>query len=312
MQLIWVSGPTAQVITWSITRRKVLVALGVMAGFLVLLGGLFQLVGLRVAVEHVPSLAYRMGGIASLQEQQRVEAHYGAQLGQLQQQLSQTVGRLQELEAGRQAFFSRIGLGALPPDDAASQGHRAGRGGPFKAVPVWAAVAAPLPERMDEASSILQEVLRSIEQTHSAWAAQQRKLEALPLALPLQSEFSLTSNFGVRSDPMTHVPSMHEGIDFVAPVGTPVVASAPGQVVQARYNGAYGNMVEVAHAEGFVTRYAHLKAIDVALGQSVGAGERLGRLGNTGRSTGPHLHYEVIFRGQAMHPVKAMQKWSRS
>ena len=311
MQLIWVSGPTAQVVTWSITRRKVLVALGLMAGFFVLLGGLFQLVGLRVAIEHAPSLAFRMGGIASLQEQQRVEAHYGAQLGQLQQQLAQTVRRLQELEAGRQAFFSRIGLGALTPDTV-SQSKRDGRGGPFKAVTAWTDSAAPLPERMDEASLMLQDVHRLIEQTHKAWATQQRKLEALPLALPLQSEFLLTSTFGVRSDPMTHGPSMHEGIDFVAPVGTPVVAAAAGQVVQARYNGAYGNMVEVAHAEGFVTRYAHLKTIDVGLGQSIGAGERLGQLGNTGRSTGPHLHYEVIFRGQAMHPVKAVQKWSRS
>ena len=312
MQLIWVSGPTAQVVTWSITRRKVLITLGVMAGFFVLLGGLFQLVGLRVAIEHAPSLAYRMGGIASQQEQQRVEAHYGAQLASLQQQLSQTVGRLQELEAGRQAFFARIGLGALTPDAAASQGKRGGRGGPFKSLPVLTDAAASLPERMDEASAILQDVHRSIEQTHRAWTAQQLKLEALPLALPLKTEFLLTSTFGVRSDPMTHVPSMHEGIDFVAPVGTPVVAAAAGQVAQARYNGAYGNMVEVTHAEGFVTRYAHLKTLDVVPGQTVVAGERLGQLGNTGRSTGPHLHYEVIFGGQAMHPVKAVQKWSRS
>lgn len=314
MQLIWMSGPTAKVVTWSITRGKVLAALGMMAGFFVLLGGVFQLVGLRVAVEHAPTLAQRMGGIASAQDQQRVEAHYGAQLTQLQQQLAQTMGRLQELEAGRQAFFSRIGLGALTPDTASpgKRDGRDGRGGPFKAVPAWPDAAAPLPERMGEASAILHDVHRSVEQTHKTWAAQQRKLEALPLALPLQSEFLLTSTFGVRSDPLTHVPSMHEGIDFVAPVGTPVVAAAAGQIVQARYNGAYGNMVEVAHAEGFVTRYAHLQTIDVALGQAVGAGERLGRLGNTGRSTGPHLHYEVIFRGQAMHPVKAVQKWARS
>lgn len=312
MQLIWVSGPTAQVVTWSITRRKVMVALGVMAGFFVLLGGLFQLVGLRVAIEHAPSLAHRMGGIASLQEQQRVEAHYGAQLSQLQQQLVQTVGRLQELEAGRQAFFSRIGLAALAQETAASPGKRDGRGGPLKAVPAWADVAAPLAERLDDASLILQDVHRSIEQTHTAWLAQQRKLEGLPLALPLQTDFLLTSTFGVRSDPMTHVPSMHEGIDFVAPVGTPVVAAAAGRVVQARFNGAYGNMVEVSHAEGFVTRYAHLRTIDVAMGQTVGAGDRLGQLGNTGRSTGAHLHYEVLFRGQPMHPVKAVQKWSRS
>ena len=71
-------------------------------------------------------------------------------------------------------------------------------------------------------------------------------------------------------------------------------------------------MVELVHAEGFVTRYAHLQKILVQPGQRVGAGERIGLLGNTGRSTGPHLHYEVLFRGQAMHPIKAVQQWSRS
>lgn len=313
MQLIWVSGPTDRVVMLSITRRKVVVAAVSMAAAFLLLGGLFQMIGLRVAVEHVPELAQKIGGVASLQEQQRVEAVYQAQLTQLQQQLGQTVERLQQMESSRQAFFDRMGLGVLAQPAAHSGDKRQARGGPFKSLSFWPASGeASLPHRLTEASAWLEDVRRSVDQSHVVWARQQDRLETLPLALPIESEFLLSSTFGVRSDPMTHLPSMHEGLDFVAPVGTPIVATAAGRVVQARHNGAYGNMVELEHADGFVTRYAHLQAMLVQSGQMLKAGERLGLLGNTGRSTGPHLHYEVIFRHQPMHPVKAIQRWSRS
>lgn len=312
MQLIWVSGPTGRVVTWSITRRKVLSALALMAGALLFLGGVFQLIGLRVAVEHVPSLAQKMGGVASLQEQQRMEAMYSAKLSDLQQQLAQTVERLQHMESARQAFFARIGLGALAQPVSPAADAKAGRGGPFKLPSIWPSPEASLPDRLSQALDQLGLVERSVELVHHAWSRQQARLEGLPLALPVQSEFLLSSTFGIRSDPMTHLPSMHEGLDFVAPVGTPILATAAGEVIQARFNGAYGNMVEVAHADGFVTRYAHLQTMLVQPGQTVRAGERLGLLGNSGRSTGPHLHYEVVYRGQAMHPLKAVHAWARS
>lgn len=312
MQLIWVSGPTDRVVTLSITRRKVLMALAGLVLGLLMLGSLFQLIGLRVAVEHVPALAQKMGGVASLQEQQRVEAMYSARLAQLQQQLSQTVERLQQMETSRQAFFSRIGLGAFAQPLSRDVDPRQGRGGPLRSLAFWNTPAAALTDRMADASSMLDQVRQSVDQIDQAWSRQHARLQGLPLALPIQDEFLLSSSFGVRSDPMTHLPSMHEGLDFVAPVGTPIVVTAAGKVVHARDNGAYGNMVEVEHAEGFVTRYAHLQSIQVRLGQQLQPGDRVGQLGNTGRSTGPHLHYEVLYQGRPMHPVKAVQSWSRS
>lgn len=316
MQLIWVSGPTAQVVTLSITRGKVLGAMVLAAAVLLLLGGAFQWLGLRLAVEHAPGLAQQMGGVASRQEQQRMEASYSAQLAQLQQELAQTMARLHEMENSRQAFFARIGLGALAqPAGRGSdkrEGWGEGRGGPFKPMPLWPERHFSLNDQWGGTADMLSAVRSSVEQSHEAWSRQQDRLDTLPLALPIQDEFMLSSSFGIRPDPMTHLPSMHEGIDFVAPIGTPIVATAAGRVLQARRNGAYGNMVEVEHAEGFVTRYAHLQSMQVQPGQEVRAGERLGLLGNTGRSTGPHLHYEVIYRHQPMHPVKAIQSWSRS
>lgn len=311
MQLIWVSGPTGRVVTLSITRRKILTTLALTAGALLVLGGLFQLIGLRVAVERVPSLAHKIGGVASLQDQERMELVYREQLEKLQQKLAHTIDRLQKLESARQSFFARMGLDMLA-QPAAPAAATPGRGGPFRMPALWPAAQFALPDRLAMAFEQLEDVQRTVEQTEMQWKRQQARLETVPLALPLQTEFLLSSNFGVRSDPMTHLPSMHEGLDFVAPVGTPILATAAGRVIQAAYNGAYGNMVEVAHAEGFVTRYAHLQTILVKPGQDLRAGDRLGLLGNTGRSTGPHLHYEVLYRGQAMHPVKALQAWSRS
>ncbi len=312
MQLIWVSGPTARVVTLSITRRKVAVASLVAATVLLLLGGLFQLIGFRLAVDVSPTLALKMGGVASLQEQQRMESRYQQQLERLQTQLAGAVDKLQEIESARQAFLSRVGLEVLAQTATTAGGKPAGRGGPFKWPRLWNAENAALPERLQATQQHIADVQQLLEQTQRTWSDQQSRLELLPLALPLQTEFLLSSHFGLRLDPMTHLPSWHEGLDFVAPVGTPVVATAAGRVVQARFNGAYGLMVEVQHAEGFSTRYAHLQSILVQPGQQVKTGDRLGLLGNTGRSTGPHLHYEVLYGGRAMHPIQAIQAWSRS
>jgi len=136
-------------------------------------------------------------------------------------------------------------------------------------------------------------------------------LAKLPTALPLTQDFSITSGFGVRADPMTHQASMHEGIDFVAPVGTKVLSTAEGKVLRSGRAGAYGEMIEVAHVDGFVSRYAHLSRRVVNEGDHIKQGQLIGFLGNTGRSTGPHLHYEVVYQGQAMHPAKAFAAWAR-
>lgn len=312
MQLIWVSGPTDKLVTISITQRKVRVAMVLVVAGLVLLGGLFHWLGLRVAVEHLPELALKMGGVASHQEQQRLEAVYEDRLTRLQAQLGQTLQRLQEMETRRQAFLDQIGLGALAGPAGRGSDKREGRGGPLKPLTTGASESLPLADRMQYTATLLGEVDETIERADESWLQQQRRLALLPLALPIQEEFMLSSSFGIRSDPMTHLPSMHEGIDFAAPEGTPVRVTAAGRVTQARYRGAYGNMVEVEHAQGFVTRYAHLQSILVQPGQMLRTGELVGLLGNTGRSTGPHLHYEVIYQGRPMHPVKAMQSWAKS
>ncbi|WP_181703687.1 M23 family metallopeptidase [Chthonobacter albigriseus] len=124
----------------------------------------------------------------------------------------------------------------------------------------------------------------------------------LPVVAPLASG-SVTSNFGSRSDPFLGSTAFHAGIDFRAPTGRDVAATAPGTVVTAGRNGGYGNMVEIDHGHGLTTRYAHLSKIKVELGQKVARGAIIGEVGSTGRSTGPHLHYETRVNGTAVNPM---------
>jgi murein DD-endopeptidase MepM/ murein hydrolase activator NlpD len=128
-------------------------------------------------------------------------------------------------------------------------------------------------------------------------------MEHVPLSMPVPSgAFDKSSGFGARVDPFTGRYAFHPGIDFAGPWGSWVHATAPGKVVFAGYRGGYGNMVEVDHGYGIHTRYGHLSAISVRVGSVIAKGGNLGRVGSTGRSTGPHVHYEVWYDDVVKNP----------
>jgi murein DD-endopeptidase MepM/ murein hydrolase activator NlpD len=131
---------------------------------------------------------------------------------------------------------------------------------------------------------------------------------AIPSDKPVQASVTMMSAFGVRSDPFNHHAAMHPGIDLAGAYGTPIYATADGTVIQAGWNsGGYGNLVEVDHGRGITTRYGHMSAILVHVGDHVTRGEQVGRMGSTGRSTGNHLHYEVRIDGRAVNPIPFMK-----
>ena len=125
---------------------------------------------------------------------------------------------------------------------------------------------------------------------------------ALPVRLPLKGRFVQTSAYGKRMDPFLGRPAMHTGVDFAAPSGTAVHATGSGTVRFAAWNGGYGRMIEIDHGNGHRTRYAHLSSINVKKGDKVGAGDIIGAVGTSGRSTGPHLHYELMRDGRRRDP----------
>jgi len=134
-----------------------------------------------------------------------------------------------------------------------------------------------------------------------------RTLGAVPVRKPIIGEIDLSSGFGVRMDPFVRAMAMHTGIDFRSSTGDPVRVTANGTVTSAGWSGGYGKMVEVDHGNGFSTRYGHMSEISVKAGQTVRIGQTLGRVGSTGRSTGPHLHYETRIDGEAIDPQKFLR-----
>jgi murein DD-endopeptidase MepM/ murein hydrolase activator NlpD len=129
-------------------------------------------------------------------------------------------------------------------------------------------------------------------------------LGAIPLRKPLDGKPELSSGFGVRNDPFNGSPAMHTGLDLLGDPGDAVRATANGTVTEAGWSSGYGKSVDLDHGNGVSTRYGHLSSIDVRVGRFVKAGQVIGKVGSTGRSTGPHLHYETRVRGEAVDPQK--------
>ena len=132
----------------------------------------------------------------------------------------------------------------------------------------------------------------------------QRELrrQTMPEGWPVQRGF-LSSGFGTRQDPMSGETAFHRGIDFAGNVGDPVIAVGAGVVTFAGYKQGYGYMVDVTHGDGYITRYAHNSSVLVKQGDTVARGQKLATMGSSGRSTGPHVHFEVLRNGQAVNPL---------
>lgn len=134
--------------------------------------------------------------------------------------------------------------------------------------------------------------------------------EVVPAGRPVKNGW-ISSPFGMRTDPFTGRPEMHEGIDFAGRLGSDVMAVAAGVVTWAGPRGGYGNMVEINHGNGYVTRYGHNEKVLVRVGQLVKKGQIIAHMGSTGRSTGPHVHFEVLKNGHPVNPAKFVVSASR-
>ncbi|WP_089175553.1 peptidoglycan DD-metalloendopeptidase family protein [Bosea sp. AS-1] len=173
-------------------------------------------------------------------------------------------------------------------------------------------VGGPLvPVKLDASAGPFEATLTALQPRLTSLIRLRGLVEQMPLARPMPGDHDFTSNYGYRTDPFTRGLAMHTGVDFRAASGSPILATAPGKVVAAEYNGGYGNMVEVEHANGLSTRYAHMSAILVSVGQTVKTGTVVGRVGTTGRSTGPHLHYETRINEEPVDPTKFLNAGSK-
>ncbi len=201
--------------------------------------------------------------------------------------------------------ISKLSGVPLPKNELGIKPGKDGKGGPLVR-PSAPLSAGELQREIDRLGELVEQRNDELTALESQLMERRIKSSLLPTIVPIEAHH-VGSSFGRRIDPIAGIGAMHEGIDFVAETGTRVIASAGGVVAVAEYHPQYGKMIEIDHGNDFSSRYAHLSKISVKVGQVVRRGQPIGASGNTGRSTGPHLHFEVRFKGVAQNPARFLQ-----
>ncbi len=304
MQLMWVSGPTGTVRKVSITSKKMLIGIGVVSSALITLGFLLYLIGFKIAIEVRPELARSLGGITTQAEQQRMESVYRERLAKLQGMLEATAQDVRQLETLKNQFMDLATPASVKDRRTVSEG---GKGGPM--LPTMRPMSLqgqPLDATFDAVLQEFGQFHKTVGSLPDNWSKELSRLRTFPTGMQLAGGVRLSSGFGMRTDPFTGMLGRHDGLDFTSMLGAPILATADGVVSRSGWEDTYGNIVEITHAEGFVTRYAHISTRHVTEGQRVKRGDRIAAVGSTGRSTGPHLHYEVFYHGRVINPLQVL------
>lgn len=305
MNIILVSSATARARTLTLDwRHWTMGGLGLVILF-VAFTGVFNYAALKyaVAIQHpwLEAILLADQRQEAMRTEERVQGHLNTmalRLGELQAQLMRLDGLGEHLAK----------VAGLKPQELPSlqSGEIPGRGGaesslPSRALSVeeFAAMLATLGRQLEERSDQLG-VLEALLVQDSA----NRKF--MPTLAPIVDGW-FSSNFGYRIDPFTGTQTFHEGIDFPAERGTPIVAAASGKVIEAGVHPQYGKILAIDHGNGLVSRYAHASEVFVSEGDLVVRGQRVATVGSTGRSTGPHLHFEVRLNGVPQNPVRFLR-----
>lgn len=298
MQIIFVDRRLARARTLTVTRmRMAMLAIALSVAVMALAAGLFAVVFRMAAEANVPVVQ----GLVSLvmrAQVERNEQYVQNNVSAMAKMLGDVQARLLRLDA----LGERVAkLAGIRPEEFNFR-DVPGRGGPLPAD------ARNL--SMHELQDQVARVSNSVEQrsdfmdvVESELAASAARDALLPHGTPLSEGF-VGSGYGMRNDPFTGQMSMHTGVDFAAPVGTPIFAAAGGVVVSAEPHPDFGNRLEIDHGKGLSTMYAHTSRMFVHLGDFVRKGQKIAEVGTTGRSTGPHLHFEVHVNGNPQNPSK--------
>jgi murein DD-endopeptidase MepM/ murein hydrolase activator NlpD len=282
----------------SLTRGKS-IALGHSQIMMLMLGWLLLPIFIAVGLYYftlsqggMPSQHNRSQNRVYLQENLNTMA---ARLGQLQAQ----VFRLDAL-GGRLA--KHFGL----PEQEFDFDHKPGQGGTEPSLAQYQLNPQQLEQELARFAKQLDARADSLSVLEALTLREQVKRSAFPSLYPVTTGW-FSSNYGWRLDPFSGKQAMHEGVDFMADAGTPIKAAAGGAVVYSDYHPQYGNMIAIDHGNGLISRYAHASKRLVKVGDIVPQGQIIGEVGSTGRSTGAHLHFEILSNGAPQNPVRYLQ-----
>ncbi|MBL8377304.1 MAG: M23 family metallopeptidase [Burkholderiales bacterium] len=286
----------------SLTVRARHIAAMILASTFVLVAGVafFYFLTFKYAAElQIPFLRTFFSSVQE-EDRKRSDEYLRQNLSAMAVKLGEMQAQLMRLDALGERVSDMAGIRA--PE--LRNGTAAGRGG---------ALATARDLSIDELNGELDRLSRSLDKRAESLNLAEAELfhtrlkaSRLPTALPVNAAYN-ASGFGTRIDPITGQSAMHEGIDFIAPPGTPIFAAASGIVIASEWHHSFGNMVEIDHGGDIVTRYAHASTVLVKPGDLVKRGQKIAEVGSTGRSTGPHLHFEVRFKGLPQNPARFLQ-----
>lgn len=297
MQIIVVSRHLKSARTITIMPRHVVGVLAVFFFLVFLSSVFFSFISLHFRLPIVENILLSV----QQQETRQTRDYITNNLNLMATRLGELQGRLLQLDS----LGERVSdLAGIKSKTAAEAQARPGQGGPFLPAPLSASELQREIERLAQAVDYRADELAFME-----FKLLEKRVEErlMPTTLPVKNAV-FGSSFGYRNDPFSGLRSRHDGLDFSAPPGTPVVAAADGVVLAASYHTEFGNMIDIDHGDGLLSRYAHLSRMDVAESQIVRRGEKIGAVGSTGRSTGPHLHFEVRMLGVPQNPAAFLKR----
>lgn len=303
MHIILVSDRLATAKSINLGWRHLMWGFGGFVGLVIGMSTLFSYVTMRHAAEIRLPFLQDMLRAMSAAETERSKEFVRENLNAMAVKLGQMQAQLTHLDSLGERLTKMSG--ALPNQPRGTVNHGSDRrGGPL-------VQATPLsPEDLQTALEALSREIESRSDTLSLIESQMLdervRKSMLPTTLPVSGQWN-ASSFGWRIDPFTGERALHEGVDFAADPGTPVYAAAAGVVVSAERHLEYGNLVEIDHGNDLTTRYAHASKLLVKPGSLVRRGQQIALSGSTGRSTGPHLHFEVRLRGIAQNPNRFLE-----
>ena len=297
MQLIWVASPTSKIRKFNITHKQLIRLALVFSLLFMAAGSTFYFIGFRLAIKVKPAIAQTLGGVVTLEEQHEIEDLYRSKLDELHTHLN----TVEQLVSDLQTEKERLAKIATPTALASKLASATGSGGPLL-LPAKSIKqnSTNLFNNLDDAIERSKNFEDSVKSLDREWDREINLLQNLPTNSPVDAPAH--SNFGNRIDPINRRLAFHSGIDFPAPPGTKVFATGDGKISKISSDSGYGLFIEAKHAIGISSKYAHLSKTLVQEGDTVRRGQVIGLVGTTGRSTGPHLHYEITVDHNFQNP----------
>lgn len=296
MHIILVSDRLATAKTISVSMRHIALFAGVLMLAVLGLSTLFSFITLRHAAELRLPFIQEIALSMRAEEAQRTQTFMRDNLNAMAIKIGEIQARMLRLDSLGERLGGMVGI--KPQEFKAAE--KPGQGGPL-VQPTQPFSAEELQRQLDLLGQQVDMRSDYLGLVESELLDERVRNNLLPTTLPVQAEWN-TSGYGMRIDPFTGHRALHEGVDFPGDVGTPIMAAAAGVVIVSEVHPGYGNLIEIDHGKGLTTRYAHCSKLLVQAGAFVKRGQKVAELGSTGRSTGPHLHFEVRSNGVSMNP----------